>query len=110
VPSSRTSRARWLNGEAIDLSAYLSTVGVQRRVLISLGLQRQGPKDITPSLGSYLADREEPDDGGEGVMSNGLPPNRQLRRVRMRITPEHRKQTLAGLAEAWRRAQREASP
>jgi hypothetical protein len=62
--------SRWLNGGEVDLPDYLATVATQRRVLQALGLQRQGPKDITPSLGSYLQDRTETpdpadDDSGE---------------------------------------------
>jgi hypothetical protein len=50
--------AKWVAGEVIDMASYLSAIGVQRRVLISLGLERQAPRDVTPSLGNYLADRE----------------------------------------------------
>jgi hypothetical protein len=58
---------RWVNGETIDLPNYLSAVGVQRRVLTSLGLHRL-PKDVTQSasLGEYLAGKaEETDDGDQ---------------------------------------------
>jgi hypothetical protein len=59
---------RWLAGEAVDLSSHLSPVGVQRRVLLSLGLHRQ-PRDVTPGLGDCLADRPteppEPADDGD---------------------------------------------
>jgi hypothetical protein len=47
---------RWLAGEQIELLDYLAAINAQRRVLESIGLQRQ-PKDIT-SFGDLLrADR-----------------------------------------------------
>jgi hypothetical protein len=54
--------AHWVAGEAIDMVSYLSAIGVQRRVLLSLGLERQGPRDITPALSSYLAEKSEVSD------------------------------------------------
>jgi hypothetical protein len=56
--------ARWINGEAIDMAGYLSAIGVQRRVLLSLGLERQIPRDITPQLKDYL-DGKQADDTEE---------------------------------------------
>jgi hypothetical protein len=53
---------RWIAGEAIDLSGYLTAVGAQRRVLLSLGLHRQAPRDVTPSLSGYLHEKESLDD------------------------------------------------
>jgi hypothetical protein len=39
----------WVAGEAIDFATYLSAIGVQRRVLISLGLERQAKTvDVPP--------------------------------------------------------------
>ncbi len=38
--------ARWIAGEPIDLSGYLTAVGAQRRVLLSLGLHRQSPGSL----------------------------------------------------------------
>jgi hypothetical protein len=61
--------ARWISGEAVDLPSYLATVATQRRVLQALGLQRQGPRDVTPSLGSYLdgkADKQADAGDSEG--------------------------------------------
>jgi hypothetical protein len=56
---------RWIAGETVDLGSYLSAVGVQRRVLISLGLDRV-PRDVTPtSLGAYLAEKSEETDDAD---------------------------------------------
>lgn len=55
---------RWIAGESIDLAGYLSAIGVQRRVLISLGLERQAPRDVTPPLSTYLRDKSE--EGADG--------------------------------------------
>jgi hypothetical protein len=40
---------RWAAGEVFELPDYLATVNAQRRVLITLGLERRA-HDITPSL------------------------------------------------------------
>jgi hypothetical protein len=42
--------SRFIGGAPIDLADYLATVATQRRVLQALGLQRSGPRDVTPSL------------------------------------------------------------
>jgi hypothetical protein len=51
----------WVAGEAIDFATYLSAIGVQRRVLLSLGLERQAPRDVTPPLSTYLNTRDADD-------------------------------------------------
>ena len=52
------AEARWAAGESIDIDPYLRAVGVQRRVLATLGLERRA-RDVTPSedLQSYLSAR-----------------------------------------------------
>jgi hypothetical protein len=54
--------AMWVAGSPIDMAGYLSAIGVQRRVLLSLGLERQAPRDVTTSLSGYLADKSEVSD------------------------------------------------
>ena len=44
---------QWLAGAQIDVAEYLSAINAQRRVLVTLGLERR-PRDVTPSLGKYL--------------------------------------------------------
>ena len=44
---------RWVAGEPIQLSDYLSACNVQRRILATLGLERR-PREV-PSLADYLA-------------------------------------------------------
>jgi hypothetical protein len=51
-----SSEAQWLSGKPIDLSNLLAAIGVQRRVLISLGLERR--TRIVPSLNEWLAEKE----------------------------------------------------
>jgi hypothetical protein len=48
----------WLAGTPIDIPDYLATVATQRRVLQALGLQREAPRDVTPSLSGYLSERD----------------------------------------------------
>jgi hypothetical protein len=51
-----SSEAQWLSGKPIDLNNFLAAIGVQRRVLTTLGLERRS-RDITPTLSEYLAQR-----------------------------------------------------
>jgi hypothetical protein len=46
---------RWVAGEHAPLGEYLAAVNVQRRVLTTLGLERQ-QKNVTPTFGQVLAD------------------------------------------------------
>ena len=53
--------AKWLSGKAVDLADYLAAINSQRRVLATIGLQRQ-PRDITPTLeqiAKHMADEDE---------------------------------------------------
>ena len=43
------AEARWVTGETIDLSEYGFLANTQRRLLVTLGLDRRA-KDITPSV------------------------------------------------------------
>jgi hypothetical protein len=48
------------------LNILLAAIGVQRRVLVTLGLERRS-RDVTPSLSQYLmqhVDDDEPDPPG----------------------------------------------
>ena len=45
--------AQWLAGKSVDVPEYLSAINAQRRVLVTLGLERRA-RDITPSLQNYL--------------------------------------------------------
>jgi hypothetical protein len=51
-----SSEAQWLAGDAVDLNAYFMAVNSQRRILITLGLDRR-TRDVTPPLAQYLAER-----------------------------------------------------
>jgi hypothetical protein len=46
--------ALWAAGQDIDVPTYLSAINAQRRVLATIGLERRS-RDVTPSLGEYLA-------------------------------------------------------
>src|SRR6266705_1575252 len=46
---------RWSIGEPIELSDYIVAVNAQRRLLMSLGLERR-QRNITPDVKTYLAD------------------------------------------------------
>jgi hypothetical protein len=52
--------SRWIDGKPIDMPEYLSAIGTQRRVLISLGLNRV-PRDVSPvsTLSEYLTEKQE---------------------------------------------------
>ena len=57
------AEARFLAGKAVDLAEYLAAINAQRRLLVTLGLQRR-PRDVTPSLQEYLA-RARAEEGTE---------------------------------------------
>lgn len=46
--------ASWLSGGEMDVAAYTALVNVQRRLLATIGLNRQ-PRDVTPALADYVA-------------------------------------------------------
>ena len=48
--------ASWLSGGELDVGAYTALVNAQRRLLVTLGLQRR-PRDVTPDLDDYLTSR-----------------------------------------------------
>jgi len=50
---------RYALGEAVELPDYLAAINVQRRLLVSLGLERRA-RDVTPSLREYIAEKAEP--------------------------------------------------
>jgi hypothetical protein len=59
-----SAETQLLAGEPVDLASYLSAVGMQRRVLLALGLSRR-TKDVTPDLAEYLGGKNsETGDGG----------------------------------------------
>jgi hypothetical protein len=43
-----SNEALWLGGDKVDLASYFMALNVQRRILVTLGLERRSPKDITP--------------------------------------------------------------
>jgi hypothetical protein len=48
--------AKWLSGEDVDASVLATIANAQRRLFESVGLKRR-PRDVTPRLSDYLADR-----------------------------------------------------
>ncbi len=49
-----SNEACWLGGEAVDLTSYFTALNNQRRILVTLGLDRRA-KDVTPpSVENYL--------------------------------------------------------
>jgi hypothetical protein len=55
----RDMEANWLTGRGIDLMAYTTLANTQSRLLKMVGLERR-PRDVTPTLESYLASRPVP--------------------------------------------------
>jgi hypothetical protein len=49
-----SNEAAWLSGNAVDLATYFTAVNSQRRILVTLGLERRS-RDVTPDLQDYLA-------------------------------------------------------
>jgi hypothetical protein len=57
-----SNEAAWLGGDAVDLSNYFVALNTQRRILVTLGLERRC-RDVSPNLEQYLAQQN----GGENV-------------------------------------------
>jgi hypothetical protein len=56
-----------LTGKKVDVADYCQLTSTLTRVASRLGLRRK-PRDVTPSLGSYLADKQdEPGEPGDGA-------------------------------------------
>jgi hypothetical protein len=51
-----SNETMWLAGDTVDLNTYFMAVNSQRRILTTLGLDRR-PRDVTPPLAQYLAER-----------------------------------------------------
>jgi hypothetical protein len=50
-----SNEACWLSGDTVDLTSYFAALNSQRRILVTLGLERRA-KDISPpSVEAYLA-------------------------------------------------------
>ena len=49
----------WLSGRGFDTAAYCTLVNSARRLLADLGLERR-PRDVTPALSQYIAERAVP--------------------------------------------------
>jgi len=49
---------RHMLGEPVELPDYLQAINVQRRLLVTLGLERRA-RDVTPSLREYIAQEAE---------------------------------------------------
>jgi hypothetical protein len=58
-----SNEAAWLGGDAVDLSSYFVALNTQRRILVTLGLDRRC-RDVSPNLEQYL---EQQNEGGENV-------------------------------------------
>jgi hypothetical protein len=50
--------ARWVAGETIEVGELMQAANAQRRLLVSLGLDRRA-RDMTPSLSEYLRRKRE---------------------------------------------------
>jgi hypothetical protein len=44
----------WLSGEPVDLNSFYTALNSQRRILVTLGLERRA-KDVSPNLAQYQA-------------------------------------------------------
>lgn len=49
---------RFISGHKIEVQDLLAAVNTQRRLLVTVGLQRRS-KDVTPTLAEYIRKREE---------------------------------------------------
>ena len=45
--------ALWLMGKGVDVAAYTALANLQRRLLVTVGLQRRS-RDVTPDLARYI--------------------------------------------------------
>jgi hypothetical protein len=52
------TETRWIRSGSIDPKDYCTVINAQRRVLESIGLKRQVPRDVTPTLEQIAADIE----------------------------------------------------
>jgi hypothetical protein len=52
---------RHLLGQPIEIDQYLTAINVQRRVLVTIGLERRARDVSRPSLSEYLRERSAPD-------------------------------------------------
>jgi hypothetical protein len=52
---------RFISGHKIDIDDLLAALNVQRRLLVTLGLQRR-QRDITPTVDEYLREQEQQED------------------------------------------------
>jgi hypothetical protein len=50
--------ASYLAGHGLDVPSYTALINCQRRVMADLGLERR-PRDVTPSIDSYLANKSD---------------------------------------------------
>jgi hypothetical protein len=48
-----SNEAAWLGGDVVDLSNYFIALNTQRRILVTLGLERRC-RDVSPNLEQYL--------------------------------------------------------
>jgi hypothetical protein len=62
---------RWILGEPIEFTDYMTGVNVQRRVLATVGLERRARDVSTPSLAQYLRGRATADDDVVVGVANG---------------------------------------
>jgi hypothetical protein len=50
------TEARWIDGQPFDPVIYCTVINAQRRLLETIGLKRR-PRDVTPDLKTYLAQK-----------------------------------------------------
>jgi hypothetical protein len=53
--------SKWLRGEEVDPATWLAATNVQRRLLVSLGLERRARDVEVPRLREYLEQRHDHD-------------------------------------------------
>jgi hypothetical protein len=53
-----SDESQWLGGKSVDLMMLFAAINSQRRILVTLGLERRS-RDVTPDLQDYLREREE---------------------------------------------------
>jgi hypothetical protein len=64
-----SNEADWLGGDAVDLSNYFMALNVQRRILVTLGLERRS-KDVTPPTMDEIAQRIEDDEAAAAAAAD----------------------------------------
>jgi hypothetical protein len=61
-----SSAAAWLSGDPVDLASYYAALNTQRRILLTLGLDRR-QRDVTPETMQQISDRMAREDSERTV-------------------------------------------